>query len=173
LARRGALRRARAMGHHSTLASGTPAYHDRLSTPPCNRFAIVVGAIATVLGLGAVVASLESPPADHGEILRPLQPVVVAGTAACPCPPRDDPMRPQAASRHLGAKATLAARDTLSTTGPWESPLYPRIGKTLWDRVRESSPRDHRAFLMGTSIQVHARAAAVTEGNHPYPHGVD
>jgi hypothetical protein len=60
-----------------------------------------------------------------------------------------------------------------STLGLLESPLYPKIGRTLWDRVLVSSPQDHRVYLMGTSIQVHARAAAVTAGNHPYPHGVD
>jgi hypothetical protein len=46
----------------------------------------------------------------------------------------------------------------------WVSPLYPRNGVTLWDRVRVSTPGDHRAFLMGAAIQLHAPAVAATPG---------
>jgi hypothetical protein len=47
---------------------------------------------------------------------------------------------------------------------PWASPLYPQNGVTVWDVIRVSSQRDHRAFLLGTAIQVHAPAMAATPG---------
>ena len=71
----------------------------------------------------------------------------------------------------LGGIATPAEFPRGSVAGPWVSPLYPQNGVTLWDRVRVSSQRNRRAFLLGTAIQVHAPAVAATPGTgmvHPH-----
>ena len=50
----------------------------------------------------------------------------------------------------------------VSATGPWKSPLYPQNGVTVWDRIRVSTQRDRRAFLLGSAIQIHAGAAGAS-----------
>lgn len=51
----------------------------------------------------------------------------------------------------------------------WASPLYPQNGVTLWDRIRVSSKRDRRAYLLGTAIRIHAPATAAVPGPRQQP----
>src|SRR5262245_6317836 len=62
------------------------------------------------------------------------------------------------------ARALASTADAGTSTGPWLSPLYPRNGITLWDRIRVSSLQERRAFLLGTAIQLHTPATAATPG---------
>lgn len=63
-----------------------------------------------------------------------------------------------------GEAASFVAPMPGATTGTPKSPLYPRNGVALWDRIRASSKRDRSAFLLGTAIQIHAPEAAATPG---------
>ena len=72
------------------------------------------------------------------------------------------------AHHRIGATSAFAPIPSLPT-GPPKSPLYPQNGVTLWDRIRVSSKRDRRAFLLGTAIQVHAPDYAATPGPRSDP----
>lgn len=137
---------------------------------------LVIASTAAALGLGAVTVSLMLPPGGAHDAAWTWTPTVGAEGAAS-----------AAWSRKLGydrAPTTMpwdresepvrAALPLGSSPGEWASPLYPKVGVTLWDRIRVSSPKDRRAFLLGTAIQVHAPAAAATPGPQFAPsHGVD
>jgi hypothetical protein len=97
-------------------------------------------------------------------------------TGVAPCPPCLDPADPlclvpaeptppprgRARERPVAAAKQYVPRG--SAARPPASPLYPLHGATLWERVRASSPRDRRTFLLATAIQLHAPATAATPG---------
>lgn len=128
---------------------------------------LVVGAVALALGLASVTASLA--PFELGLSVRaPDAPRVAMvrdrALAMEPSGPADDPPRSPTMPRAVGGESVAVALPRTSATGPWRSPLYPQNGVTLWDRIRVSSQRDRRAFLLGTAIQMHAPAIASTPG---------
>ena len=127
---------------------------------------LLVMTAAIGLGLAAVTAGL-APTAgvDHGVLVRSS----ISGVRSLA--PEVERRESEAALRQAvgspGASTGMraaAARPHVSAAGPWTSPLYPQNGVTLWDRVRVSSQKDQRAFLMGAAIQIHAPALAATPG---------
>ena len=138
---------------------------------------LVIASTAAALGLGAVTVSLMPPPGGAHDAAWTWAPTVGAGGAASATRSRE--------LGHGGAPLTTMSWDRErepvrsvlplgSSPGHWASPLYPESGATLWDRIRGNSPEDRRAYLLGTAIQVHARAAAATPGpRSAHPHGVD
>jgi hypothetical protein len=124
---------------------------------------LVLATLAIGLGLGAITAGLTAPlPAPEGSAQdRPL----VAGEGALPMGHRSasaDRVQPPGTPRDRWDDPTPTPVPPMSARGPWKSPLYPQNGVTLWDRIRVSAPRDRRAFLLGTGIQVHAGAAGAS-----------
>lgn len=138
---------------------------------------LVIASTAAVLGLGAVTVSLMPPPGRADDAAWAWAPTVGAEGAASATWSRKSghdraPLTTMPWDRE--SEPLLAVRPRGSSPGHWASPLYPKIGVTLWDRIRVSSPKDRRAFLLGTTIQVHARAAAATSVRQSAPpHGVD
>lgn len=131
---------------------------------------LVVSTVAIALGLSAVVASLAPPPGDRGDITRQQSPIAFArGVALWPDAFHDDPAGSPAPPGQLASTPASDAHPRVSATGPWKSPLYPQNGVTLWDRIRVSSKRDRRAFLLGTTIQIHAPETAATPGPRTAP----
>jgi hypothetical protein len=135
-----------------------------------NVLSSVVLVVATLaLGLGAVTASMTPSLRAGGD---PAQTRLLVGST----PGARDPAGnlrgagdalSQPAPMPMGRSGALspAALPRVSATGPWKSPLYPQNGVTVWDRIRVSTQRDRRAFLLGTAIQIHAGAA----GESPIP----
>ena len=140
---------------------------------------LVLATSALGLGVGTVATRLmpslpvlEERPLDHSAVVMADGGVMAAG------PQGVRPDRDQAAMMPLDLERepAWAALPRVSAAGPWTSPLYPQNGVTLWDRIRVSSQRDRRAFLLGTAIHTHARATAATPGPRfapPPPHGSD
>lgn len=118
---------------------------------------VVIGAVAMALGLALVTMSLlprarfEASP-GQGRALS-MSDHTMASTG-----------QPLAMPGDLAEQSAMAALPTINATGPPKSPLYPQNGVTLWDRIRVSTKRDRRAFLLGTAIQIHAPATAATPG---------
>ena len=54
--------------------------------------------------------------------------------------------------------ALTQVRVAPGASGPWVSPLYPQNGVPLWGRIWLSPETDPRAFLLGTTILLHAPA---------------
>jgi hypothetical protein len=140
---------------------------------------LVLTTAAMALGLGVVMASMAPSTETPGGPAQDRPPLVVAGDGALEVGPRgsghERAQRP-AQPLDLARASAPASLGRASATGPWTSPLYPQNRVTLWDRIRVSSQRDRRAFLLGTAIQAHARATAATPGPRfalPPPHGVD
>jgi hypothetical protein len=134
---------------------------------------LVVATAAIGLGMAAVTASLlpgagANPGAlDRRQIGRDVSFEPDAAQIEAEGARRRTWKSPQ----ELGSIATPAELPRGSVARPWVSPLYPQNGVTLWDRVRVSSQRNRRAFLLGTAIQVHAPAVAATPGTgmvHPH-----
>jgi hypothetical protein len=130
---------------------------------------LVVATAAIGLAMVAVTASL--PPGfalapgalDRRPIGRDLRLEPDAGQ-----PDADGARRSTGKSPgELGGIAILTERPRGSVARPWVSPLYPQNGVTVWDRIRVSSQRDRRAFLLGTAIQIHAAATASTVPGGP------
>lgn len=138
---------------------------------------LVIASAAAALGLGAVAASLAPPPGGADETVWAWAPPAGAGGAELAATSRESghdlaPLTTMPWDREREPVWAVLPRD--SATGQPASPLYPKIGVPLWDRIRIGSPKDRRAFLMGSTIQVHARAAAATPGpRSALPHGVD
>ncbi len=126
---------------------------------------LVVSSVAIALGLGAVAASLAPAPGDEGEIAWQQPPMVVTrDNAPRPGASYDHPAGSPATPGQRASRPAFGAYPTVSATRPWKSPLYPQNGVTLWDRIRVSSKRDPWAFLLGTTIQIHAPETAATPG---------
>jgi hypothetical protein len=128
--------------------------------------------MTAVIGLGlAAVATGLMPAAgvDHG--VQVWSPVSRVRSLALEAERRETEVALRQALGSPGASTgerASAARPHVSAAGPWTSPLYPQNGVTLWDRIRVSSQKDRRAFLMGTAIQIHTPALAATPGTRPY-----
>jgi hypothetical protein len=129
---------------------------------------LVVATLAIGLGLGAVTTSLPASLPTPGEPAQNQPAVVMAGGTALAVGP-DRPsltrVQPRVMPVDRNGAPALTSLPPVSTTGPWKSPLYPQNGVTVWDRIRVSTQRDRRAFLLGTAIQIHAGAA----GESPLP----
>ena len=126
---------------------------------------LVVVTLAISLGLGAVTTSLTASLQASGVRAQDHPAVVMAaGGALAVGPDRVSPDRVQAPVMPLALDGEPASTPLppVSAAGPWKSPLYPQNGVTLWDRIRVSSQRDRRAFLLGTAIQIHAGAAGAS-----------
>ena len=140
---------------------------------------LVLATAAMALGLGVVMASMAPSTETPGGPAQDRPPVVVAGDDVLEVGPRGsghERAPPPAQLRNVAGALAPASFGGASATGPWTSPLYPQNGVTHWDRIRVSSQRDRRAYLLGTAIQAHARATAATPGPRfalPPPHGVD
>lgn len=126
---------------------------------------LLFGTVAMALGLALVTVSL-TPSADAlGDPALDSRRIVLAGGAAPePRTPAsgDDRAEPLTTPMPLARAPVWAVVPRGSATGQWASPLYPQNGVTLWDRIRVSSKRDRRAFLLGTAIQIHDPATAAT-----------
>ena len=124
---------------------------------------LVIGTMAFALGLGTITASLTHEIGDNrGTGLGRSPQAAESGKELGALPGSLDHVI--AITRAVvTTRGTDRERSTLpqvSATGPWTSPLYPQNGVTLWDRIRVSSKRDQRAYLLGTAIQIHAPAVA-------------
>ena len=139
--------------------------------------ALVAASTAAALGLGAVTVSLLPSPGGADDAPWARVPPIGAGGAAAAVWSREvghDRAPPTTMPWDQESEPVWAVLPRGSATGQWASPLYPKLGVPLWDRIRISSPKDRRAFLLGTAIQVHAPAAAATPGpQSALPHGVD
>jgi hypothetical protein len=140
------------------------------------------GAVALAIGLGAVVASFAPLPVDRGDAVWGGSRTIDVHGAPCPCSCLDVAVAPWELRHRAGGETAFADRLQRRTTGAWEPTGYPEIGSTLWDRVWTSSRQDRRAFLFGSSIQLHAPASAfprpASESQSSrfassHPHGVD
>jgi hypothetical protein len=164
-------------------SAAIPAYRDeatrprlRTKLPSTSRGAVdlllLFGTVAMALGLALVTASL-TPSADAlgDPAPDPRRIVLVGSSAPKPGAPAsgDDRAEPLTTPMPLARAPARAELPRLSATGPWVSPLYPQNGVTLWDRIRVSSKRDRRAFLLGTAIQIHDPATAATPGPRSAP----
>jgi hypothetical protein len=120
------------------------------------------------LGLGGVAAGLAPSGSIRGEIAQegPEKVIIDSVERAIPDASRDEPVAPHGAAidGDPDAQADPVAAPQTSLGRPPVSPLYPQNGVTLWDRVRVSTQRDRRAYLLGTAIQIHAPAVAATPG---------
>ena len=126
---------------------------------------LVVATLTMGLGLGAMTASLAPSGEAPGNPAHNRAVVVTAGDGGLPRGSpglRRDGDQPRAQPPDVIGPPAATALPPVSATGPWKSPLYPQNGVTLWDRIRVSSQRDRRAFLLGTAIQIHAAATAST-----------
>ena len=133
---------------------------------------LVVVTAAMGVGLVAVTASLQLDAGAHpgARDRRPSGRDVRREPAAVQITAEGARRRTWKSPGELGGIATPAERPHGSVARPWISPLYPQNGVTVWDRIRASSQRDRRAFLLGTAIQVHAPTVAATPGTgivHP------
>lgn len=128
---------------------------------------LVVCSLATALALGAVTMGLAPASGDPGHAARGRSPMALVRGGERDAWPRDagaDPTQP--ATLPVDVAGENAPTEPPRVTAPdlWVSPLYPRNGVTLWDRIRVSTPGDYRAYLMGTATQLHAPAIAATPG---------
>jgi len=141
-------------------------------TRPCSQFdlVLVLGIAGMALGLAMVTASL-APPSDGPHVSAPEWRRGVLPAPGVPglrsIASRYERAQPAGASLQRVDFPAPAAFPRVSATGPWKSPLYPQNGVTLWDRIRVSSQRDLRAYLLDTAIQIHAPATAATPGPRP------
>lgn len=141
---------------------------------------LVFGLTASAIGFALVCASA----VDAFLAVDPAPPVALTLAPAAAASQRDEPAPglqiADASNMQRIARRSLPlppfprhGAPSTSATDPWVSPLYPQNGVTLWDRVRVSTKRDRRAFLLGTAIQLHAPPMAATpgprygEGRHP------
>jgi hypothetical protein len=127
---------------------------------------LVVATLAMALGLGVVTASLTPSLEASGD---PAQTRLLVGFTHGASGPEGsqrgaghDLSQPAPMVMGQGGTSSPAALPRVSAAGPWKSPLYPQNGVTLWDRIRVSTQRDGRAFLLGTAIQIHAGAAGAS-----------
>ena len=126
---------------------------------------LVVATLAMTLGLSSITVSLAPSAHVLGDPMQARPATVIAHDEALPLGSSgfpDDGALPRAQPPSLIGGPAATALPPLNATGPWKSPLYPQNGVTLWDRIRVSSQRDRRAFLLGTAIQIHAAATAST-----------
>lgn len=129
------------------------------------RLLLLFATMALGLGLAVVPASFV-PFADQTRY-PPLHRSRGLGVRA------PDPLPPHQIEEHNQARSlpwgqTGAPRPTTHRCGkhgdPSASPAYLPSAGTMWEQIRDSSLRDRRAFLLGTSIQVHAPETATTPG---------
>ena len=128
---------------------------------------LVVCSLATALALGAVTMSLAPASGDPGHAARGRSPMALARGGEWDVRPREsaaDPAQPAALPVNPVDEYHPDERPRVTAPDLWVSPLYPRNGVTLWDRIRVSTPGDDRAYLMGIAIQLHAPAIAATPG---------
>jgi hypothetical protein len=72
---------------------------------------------------------------------------------------------PSPAVTRLPPDARRPAGSQSGSAGDFRTwPAIPPNGATLWDRLRDSSPRDRRAFLLTVAIQQHSPEAASSPG---------
>jgi hypothetical protein len=148
--------------------------------PTLTRWAVadhllVVATVVTVLGLGALMASLAPFASDCGDVVRLRPPMVIdRGLAPSPDPSRDGPVWSPF------GEDTPAALLRDSRGSPWNELLQPSTIATieagLADVGTTASPRDPRVFLIDAAIQIHAPASAPAprrRSEPPHPHGVD
>ena len=135
---------------------------------------LVFAAVAIMLGLSALMASLAPFAGDRGGVVLPWSTMVIdRGHAPRLAPSRDGPPWP------LAGEVTPAALPWGGTGSLWSSSLQPPTDATTEAGVAHigatASPRDPRAFLLDTAIQVHApsSAPAPRRAAPPRPHGVD
>jgi hypothetical protein len=117
-------------------------------------FTLIAVVLAFAVGLSMVVVSLEPLERATQVTLTSRHPRIAQGSAA---------------SR--GSAWDITPAQPLPHSAKWTgtpqtaiNPLFPQNGVTLWDRIRVSSKRDRRAFLLGTAIQLHTPAIAATPG---------
>jgi hypothetical protein len=117
-------------------------------------FTLIAVVLAFAVGLSMVVVSLE-----------PLE------RATQVTPTSRHPRIAQVSAASRGSAWDMTFAQPLPRSAKWTgtpqtaiNPLFPQNGVTLWDRIRVSSKRDHRAFLLGTTIQLHTPAIAATPG---------
>lgn len=160
-------------------AGVAPHPHTPIVPPTTADCLLVVGVVALTLGLAAVSASLAPTapePGDHAPD-RPRSVMAAAGPPGLP--PRFSGVERAPRSPDIAdvADTPIPAPPANAVFGrPSISPLYPQNGVTLWDHIRVSPSRDRRAFLLGTTIQIHAPEIAATPGPRyglPHPQGVD
>ena len=127
---------------------------------------LVVATLAMALGFGAVTASLTPSREAPGD---PAQARLLVDFTHGASAPEGNPRgaghefsQPIPMPMSRGGTPSLAALPRVNVTGPWKSPLYPQNGVTVWDRIRVSTQRDRRAFLLGTAIQAHAPETAAS-----------
>ena len=126
---------------------------------------LVFTSLTIALGLGAITTSLvpttEAPGAPMQD--RPVAVIASDGAWEKGRPGlRHDVAQSPVSRLDLTRAPAVTALPAVNSTGPWKSPLYPQNGVTLWDRIRVSSRKDRRAYLLGSAIQVHARATAAS-----------
>jgi hypothetical protein len=141
--------------------------------------ALVLATLATSLGLGAMATSLtpslpalEERAQDHPAVGTAYGDVSAVGLYGM----SPDPVQLLVMPLDLDGEPASTPLPPASAAGPWISPLYPQNSVTLWDRIRVSSSRDRRAYLLGTAIQVHGSKNASMPGPQydlSHPHGAD
>ena len=131
---------------------------------------LVFGTLALAVGLAAMTASLTLVPGERWDDASERQPKVVIQVGT-PRPPlhaaSNAPARlaaPHGSPMDQAVAPAWAVLPDGHGSGQSASPLYPQNNVTLWDRLRVSSKRDRRAFLLATAIQLHAPEAAATPG---------
>jgi hypothetical protein len=128
---------------------------------------LVLVFVTVAMGLGwvAVAASLSLDAPGHDDVGRwspsiSIDQADTSGPAAFGVPQGGEDL----ITLHPTGTQVPGSLPPVISIGPLKSPLYPQNGGTLWDRIRVSSKRDRRAFLLGSAIQIHAPAAAATPG---------
>jgi hypothetical protein len=127
--------------------------------------ALVFAAVAVALGLAAVTADLAPFAAGTSHATPDPPSVTPAGAIASSVRPLMagyDMDQARAMPKDPAGLATAAGPLAVGGTSPWASVVPPPTDGTPWDRLVASEQRDRRAFLLATSIQLHAPGIAAT-----------
>ena len=152
----------KAMPDHRSLWSGT------------SSLLLVMGVLATAIGLVAVAISPVPPARGVNAEAAGIAHVAIAFAATPPVPFRVPAFVAPPTSLALPAGRTGASRHDWGTQdrlrqsalmvealpGTLRSPM----GNSLWNRIRTSMLLDQRAYLLGTAIQVHLGLSTVASG---------
>lgn len=130
-----------------------------------SSFVLAVACMAAGLALAALGAGLVLDDGDRDDVMDRRPPINrdQFDTGASDLSHHARAGEPLVTQHRITAVISVPPMPS-ATTGAPKSPLYPRNGVTLWDRIRVSSKRDRSAFLLGTAIQIHAPEAAATPG---------
>lgn len=160
-------------------AADAPISVSRGDVRPCGiDLTLVMAVLAFAIGLSMVAASLApldhpSDPASHLRHARgATEPGPSPGDTRGVTPARTSPRSADGADWRRPERVPPPATVGSVTSTPFPRgnvSLFPQGHVTLWDWIRVSSPRDRRAFLMGTSIQLHAPTTAATPGTQFAP----